>query len=135
MKKWIIKLVVGLLAIVAVVDLVYDFIANDTTHYFTAQPQRLLLVAVIAIIGGLATVLFDRLTPRSKRCAELLTLGLIGTALIWFAGWFLFVFARFPADVLDSELGRTLKGVLVCLTGAIALLCLAFHQVFKRAVE
>ena len=74
MKKWIIKLLVGLFAIAAVVDVAYDIIANDTIHYFTSQPQRLLLVAVIAIVGGFAVMLFDRLSPRLKRRAELLTL-------------------------------------------------------------
>jgi hypothetical protein len=80
MKKWIEKIIAVIalawFAIFAVWDTVHDFTANDTIHYFAKQPGRLIWVAVIGIVGGLVAFIFDQLSPRGKRIAKLVVLGI-----------------------------------------------------------
>ncbi|HET7626248.1 MAG TPA: hypothetical protein VFM25_13375 [Verrucomicrobiae bacterium] len=86
MKKWIEKLVaiiaLAWFAIFAVWDTIHDFTANDTIHYFAKQPDRLILVAVIGIVGGLCAFVFDRLSPRGKRNARLIALGIVASSMM-----------------------------------------------------
>ena len=63
------------------IDMVRDFFANDTLGYYTAEPARLLHVAVIAMVGGLAAWAVDRAPPRSKRLMKIVALGIAGSAL------------------------------------------------------
>jgi uncharacterized membrane-anchored protein len=135
MKTWIVKLVVALVVIAAAVDIVHDFIANDTVHYFATQPWQWLTVAVIGIIGGLAVMLFDRLSSRQKRGVKLLALGLMGGVLSYFAGCFVLLLFRFPSDVLPPGLNCIFGGIVACLVGGIAILCMVFRQVFNSSIK
>jgi len=63
MRKLGAIVLVTLVAILAIADIIHDFIANDPLHYFSEQPHQLLVVAAIAIVGGLITFFFYRLSP------------------------------------------------------------------------
>jgi hypothetical protein len=63
------------IALLAIADIVHDFIVNDPVRYFSEQPRQLLLVAVIGIAGGLAVFGFSALSPQSQRRIRLVLLG------------------------------------------------------------
>ena len=76
LKKLGAAVAVTLFAIFAIWDTAHDFVANDTFCYFAHQPDRLLFVATIAIVGGFAALFFYWLSPRLQRRVKLLVLGL-----------------------------------------------------------
>src|SRR5437763_2253146 len=75
MKKLGVIIAVTLFAIFAIADLVHDFITSDPVHYFSQQPHQLLVVAAVAIVGGLVAFIFYRLSPHCQRRVKLLTVG------------------------------------------------------------
>ena len=129
MKKSARIILVVAFAIFAIADAVHDFIANDTAHYFSEQPHRLLLVAVIGIVGGLLTFLFYRLSPRLQRRVKLLTLGLAASFVTAAVVWFLY-----RAADLSFAGGHLLVLALLSISAVAVLLWFEFYQVFRSRV-
>lgn len=75
MKKFPVVIAVALFAVFAIADLVHDFITNDPVQYFSEQPHQLLVVAAVAIVGGLVAFIFYRLSPHCQRRVKLITVG------------------------------------------------------------
>src|SRR5260370_1059562 len=75
MRKFGAIVLLTLFAVFAIADIVDDFIANDPVHYFSEQPHQLLVVAAIAVVGGLVVYFFYRLSPHWQRRVRLLALG------------------------------------------------------------
>ena len=134
MKRWIVIFTVTLFAIVAVVDVVHDFVTNDPVHYFIEQPRHLLLVAIIAITGGLIAFVFDRLSPQLKSSVKLFTLGSVASCLTVLTGYFTFEVARLSSLLGSSDGRRAFMLVPLCLGLVVVLLWLEFFQVFKKRV-
>ncbi len=132
MKRLIGIILVVAFAVFAVVDTIREFIANDTIHYFSEQPHRLLLVAVIGIAGGLVTFGFSVLSPRLQRRAKLVALGSGGVFVILAGGYFAFQFVGLPPE-LHSAIPRHMPLILLACCVAIAgLLWFEFYQILKR---
>jgi hypothetical protein len=102
MKRWSIILAATLVAVWMVVDMVREFFANETIHYFSSQPQRLLYVAVIAIAGGLVALGYDRLSPRARRQVRVFAWGTAASALTTVAGYFAFRFISLSSFIAES---------------------------------
>jgi hypothetical protein len=132
MKRWIVIVAVTLFAIVAVVDIIHDFVTTDPVHYFAEQPRRLLLVAAVAIVCGLIALVFDRLSPQLKHSVKLFTLGSAASCLTVFTGYSLFMLARLSSQVESSDGRRAFILVSLGLGWVVTLLWLEFVQVFKR---
>ena len=129
MKKLGIIIAVTLFAILAVADIVHDFATNDPVHYFSEQPHQLLVVAAIAIIGGLIALFFYRLSPHWQRRVKLITLGLTATFVTMCGVYFGYQFARLPVFG-----GHTLALALLCIGTIAALLWFEFYQIFRSRV-
>jgi hypothetical protein len=135
MKKWCAIIGVAIVLILAVVYTVHDFIANETLRYFTDKPHRLFYVAGIAIAGGLAALLFDRLSMRARRKVRLFTVGSAAGCVTFFVGYFLFQFVRFSSQLAGSEDRHLFISVPVWLGVVAALLWFECHRVFNSPVE
>jgi hypothetical protein len=135
MKKLGAIIAVTLLAIFAIADIVHDFITNDPVHYFSEQPRQLLVVAAIAIGGGLVTFLFCSLSPHWQRRAILITLGSAAGLVTLAAGHFCYLLAGWPHQY-DRMLPHHLLTLLCTITlGLIAfagLLWFTFYQLLRR---
>ena len=131
-KRWFGIVLVALFAILELVVLVHDFITNDPVHYFAEQPGRLLLVAAIAITGGLVVFLFNCLSPGSKRSVKLFALGSVASCLTMFLGVFLLEFTRLWSVIgpLDGSWAFIL--VPLCLGLLVVLLWWEFSLLFKE---
>jgi hypothetical protein len=134
MKKLGVIILFVAFAIFAVVDTIHDFRTNDPIHYFSEQPLRLLLVAAIAITGGLVTFVFFRLSPSWQRRAKLLALGLAASFLAAFTGYMLFVLARCLSffGIANSPLYFILMPVYFGIIDA--LLWYIFYRVYRKRV-
>jgi hypothetical protein len=130
MKKWIAILAATVIAICAIVDIVHEFIANDAIHYFTAQPSRLVLVAIIGIVGGVAALIFDKLSPKGKRSVKLFATGSAASCLTFFAGYFLFMFVDVPTAI-KINVGHLML-IPSCFGLIAAVLWFEFYQIFKK---
>ncbi len=66
----------------------YEFVATNTgIDYFASQPRRLMLVMVIGVAGGIATLGLGRLSVKSQGRLKLATLATSSVLLIlniWF---------------------------------------------------
>ena len=131
MKKLVGKIVIVAFAIFAIADTIHDFIANDTIGYFSDQPHRLLLVAVIGIAGGLVAFGFSVLSPRLQRRVKIAVLGLGASFVIAAGGYLSFQVSSLP-KLIDPSLPRRIPWILLLGTIGIAgLLCFEFYQVLR----
>ena len=100
-------------AIFAVADIIHDFIANDPIGYFRQEPSGLLTVAGIAITGGLVTLGFCRLPPRTRRQVKMCGLAAVASAATAAIGYF--VFALFSIAPIISRYGGSTRPLLLML--------------------
>ena len=120
---------VSLYAVFAIADIIYDFITNDTVHYFGEQPHRLLFVPAIGIGGGLVAFLFYRLSPHWRRGVKLFTLGSAASFMTLGGIYFGYLAAR-PSVIGGDTLALVLLPVGVIAT----LLWFEFYQIFRSRV-
>jgi H+/Cl- antiporter ClcA len=134
MKKVGIIILFVAFAIFAVVDTIHDFRTNDPIQYFSQQPLRLLLVAAIAIAGGLLAYVFFRLSPFWQRRMKLLALGLAASFLVAFTGYMFYVLARCLSffGIANSPLYFIIMPV--CFGIIDTLLWYEFYRVYKKRV-
>jgi hypothetical protein len=131
-KKWRVIAQIVAFAIFAVACLVHDFVRNDPIGCFSAKPHRLLYVAAIAIAGGLAALVFDRLSPRAQRCVRIYSWGAAASTLTAFVGYFAFRFASLSSIVALSDATGWVLVVLLLFSGMAAYLWFEFCQALKR---
>jgi predicted GNAT family acetyltransferase len=74
-------------SVLAILDMVQEFISNDVIGYFSSRPKRLLLVAVVAIGGGVLAAVLDRLSHRTKRAVRLVGWGAGATFVTGFSAY------------------------------------------------
>src|SRR2546427_12029569 len=103
MKKWVSLIVVALVVICGLADLVHEFWANDTLHYFSSEPPRLLYVAGIAFAGGLAALVFSRLSRQAQRGVRLFGLGAAAVFQTIFCGYLLYQSVSLSPIVLANS--------------------------------
>ena len=130
MKKWFAIVAIVLFAIFAITDTVHGFIANNTIGYFAEQPHRLVLVAIIGIVGGIAALIFDKLSSKAKRSVKLFVVGSVASCLTFFAGYFLFMFVDVPLAI-KINVGHLML-IPSCLGLIAAVLWFEFYQVFRK---
>src|SRR6266496_947745 len=90
MKKWVSLIVVALVVICGLADLIHEFYAKDTLHYFSSEPRRLLYVAGIALAGGLAALVFSRFSRQAQRGVRLFGWGAAASMQTLFSGYSLY---------------------------------------------
>ena len=131
MKRSVGIILVVAFDIFAVAGIIHDFISSNGFHYFSEQPHRLLFVAAIGIVGGLAAFGFSVLSPRLQRGVKLVALGSGGSFAIVAGGYFIYQVASLP-KLIDTSLPRHMPWLLLVATVAIAGLCwLEFYQVWR----
>jgi hypothetical protein len=117
---------VSLLSIFAVVDAIRDFVVNDTAYYYSEQPHRLLIVAVVGMVGGVTVFLFYRLPSRWRYKIKLLTLGSTAGFVTLAVGYFVYDAVRF-----SFAASYLLPFTLLYIGAIAALLWFQFYQNFK----
>ncbi len=112
--------------------LIHNFVASDGLHYFSDQPHRLLLIAIISITGGLALFGFSALSRRFQRMIKLALFG-FGAAFVTLAGiHFSLQFYKLTAAI-DLPIFWRIPWVLVLGTMAIAgPLWFGFYQTLRN---
>ena len=134
MKRLLGIIFVVAFTIFAIADIIHDFIASDGVHYFSAQPHRLLLVALIGIAGGLVAFSFSALSPHLQRRAKLVALASGGSFVMLAGGYFSYRVASLPGHI-DSSLPWHMPWLLLLSIIAISgLLWFEFYQVFRSRV-
>ena len=133
MRKLAVICGLALFAIFAVGDFVRDFIASEPIRYFAVQPLRWLLVAAIAVGGGLIWLIFSRLSPQLQRKVELCAIASAASCLTAIGVWLLYetVGLSLQLDVLPG-LGF-FEGVAWSFAGA-AWRWFVFYRASKRRV-
>ena len=131
MRRWSVLILIGLFAIWVVVEIVHEFIANETVHYFTEQPRHLLYVIGIALLGGLSALIFDRLSPRAKRNLQLFAFGSGASGLTLLVGYFVFELLRLRLPPVFINDTRWLVLIPLSLAIVAALLWAEFNRVLK----
>ena len=129
MRKLGATVLVTLVAILAIADIIHDFIANDPVHYFSEQPHQLLVVAAIAIVGSLITFFSYRLSPHWQWRVKLITLGSAASFLTMCGVYFGYQFAR-----LSVFRDHTFALALLCIGTIAALLWFEFYQIVRSRV-
>ncbi len=131
MKRLIGIILAMAFAVFAIVDTIREFAANDTIHYFSQQPHRLLLIAAIGIAGGLAAFGFSALSPRLQRRAKLVALGSGGVFVMLAGGYFAFQFAGLSSE-LHSGIPRHMPLTLLSCSAVIAgLIWFEFYKILR----
>ncbi|MBI2928610.1 MAG: hypothetical protein HYY24_23320 [Verrucomicrobia bacterium] len=131
MKKWSVIVGVALIVVCGIADLVHEFAANDPVRYFAEQPQHLLYVAAIAVAGGLAAFVVDRLSRRAQRQVRLFAWGAAASVLTVFWCYMLYQTASLSSVIAAS--GNTswlLLALLLCAVIA-AYLWFEFYSAWK----
>lgn len=119
-------------AVFAIADTIREFVADDTAHYYSEQPHRLLLIAAIGIVGGLVAFGFSALSPRLQRRAKLVALGSGGVFVMLAGGYFAFRFVGLPPE-LHSGIPRHMPLTLLsCSTVIAGLLWFEFYQILRN---
>jgi hypothetical protein len=102
MKKWAATIATNLILICVWAEFIRQFIANDSIHYFSDQPRRLLLVVALTAVGGVAIWAFSRLSPATRRGLMRLwnySIALLIACLVAWAGAFIYLCRSAGASV------------------------------------
>jgi hypothetical protein len=117
--------------ILATADIVHEFIASDGVRYYSQQPHRLLLVALIGIIGGLVAFGFVALSPPVQRRAKLVALAAGGSFVLLAGGYLCYRVASLPA-LFDASLPWHMPWLLLlAIIFIVGLLWFEFYHVFR----
>ena len=135
MKKWGTIAAVFAFAIFAVADLIHDFVTNDPIGYFSTEPHQLFYVAAIAIIGGLAALGFDWLSPRTQRRVRVFVWGAAASTLTAIAGYFAFCFFSISSFIAESTSTFGVLFVPLIFAGIAAYLWFKFYRALKAGLS
>jgi hypothetical protein len=137
MKKWSVTIGVAAVAAWLIVDTVHEFFANETIQYFYTDPVRLLYVLFIAIIGGLAALGFECLSPRAKRQVRIFAWGALASTLTALVFWVAFGLASLRSSLVEVSRGVWAGvGLLLFLfSGIAAYLWFGFYRALKMGVS
>lgn len=92
MKKLAIIAATAAFGIFALLNLIHSLATDDPIGYFSQNPSRLLLVAGIAITGGLITWGFYMLPSRAQQRARVLSLIAAASAATAACGYFVYAY-------------------------------------------
>ena len=109
-------------------------VLRQRDDYFYTDPVRLLYVLFIAIIGGLAALGFECLSPRAKRQVRIFAWGALAgtlTALVFGLRSVLLHFVH-PSSRLAGAFGR---GLGFLFSGIAAYLWFGFYRALKMGVS
>ena len=135
MKKWSIIIASALVATWLVVDTVREFFANETIHYFSSEPHRLLYVAAIAIAGGFAALIFFRLSPRTQRHVRVFSWGAGASTLTAFVSYFVFRLVSLSPLVIESGGSAWVVLALLLFTAIATYLWFECYRAWKTGVS
>ena len=133
MKRWSIILAAAGAGVWLIVSVVRDLF--EAISYFVAQPHQLLHVAAIAIVGGVAALGFDRLSPRTKRQIRVLAWGATASTLTGIVFRFTFSLASSFSFADESSNGRWALLCMLLFAGIAAYLWFEFYRVLKSGVS
>ena len=133
MKRWSIIIAAALVAAWLVVDSVRDF--PEAIRYFSSQPHELFYVAGIAVLGGLAALGYDRLSPRTQRQFRVFAWGAAASTLTAFVGYFAFRLVSLSSLVVESGGTGWVLLALLLFGGIAAYLWFEFYRALKTGVS
>lgn len=117
---------VSILFLLMIAGDVYRFVyIDDGIRYFSENPGRFLLVGLIALVGGVATVVIVRLSPIAQRRLKIAVLSGFGVALAW-----TFIGLAWTLVTLDPVIAENLPRRLL-VTACIAFLVLIGFVLFE----
>ena len=135
MKRWSLIITPTLVATWLVADTVREFFANETIHYFSSEPYRLLYVAAFAIAGGLAALGFTRLSPRAQRHVRVFAWGAAASTMTAIAGYFARCFFSLSSFITESGSTVWILFVPMIFTSIAAYLWFEFYRAWKTGVS
>ncbi|MBI3878276.1 MAG: hypothetical protein HY300_20330 [Verrucomicrobia bacterium] len=135
MKRRSIIIAAALFATWLVVDTVREFFANETIHYFSSEPHRLLYVAAIAVAGGFVALGFSRLSPHTQRHVRVFAWGAAASTLTAFIGYFVFRFASLSSLVIKSGSSPWVVLALLLFSTIAAYLWFECYRAWKTGVS
>ena len=133
MKRWSIIIGAAVVAAWLVIDLVREFVANETFRYFSSEPVRLLYPG-IATCGGFAAWGFDRLSPRAQRSVKIFAWGAAAGTLTTFIAWLGLSLASLATTGIESH-GRLVLVAMLLFSGIAACLWFEFYRALKTRVS
>jgi hypothetical protein len=114
---------------------VKEFIENDPIGYFFSRPSRLLLVAAIAIGGGLIAYAFSRLPSRAKYLVEFSGWTLAASAMTIFCACFGFEATGLFGFISNGPAAPNLRSMQWNLFSALCFFCVSagflWFQVYR----
>jgi hypothetical protein len=135
MKKLSVIIAAALMGFWLVVSTIREFFANETIQYFSSAPHRLLYVAAIAVVGGVAALVIDRLSPQAQRGVKLFSWGGAASLLTLFWGYMLYQTVSLSDLIIaNAGVGWMAIALLFCATIA-AYLWFEFYRTWKTSVS
>jgi CHASE2 domain-containing sensor protein len=122
-----------LLVIMGLADIGRDFVTNRPDLYFRAQPQELLWVACIVLVGGIGVALGCRWKPETKRFVRLIALlSALGFSLTM-GGYVVFVITRLNRVWGEAPLSATtVLELSLVWAGSVCLLGFEFWRTLRQ---
>jgi hypothetical protein len=134
MKSWGVAFALFFVSVLVVVDMVHEFISNDAIDYFSSRPKRLLLVAAVAIGGGVLAEVLDRLSHRAKRAVRLAGWGAAATFVTCFSVYCVYEsFAVSP--MVSAAAGQWPFLLLLMFASFAAYLWFEFYRAWKNQIR
>jgi hypothetical protein len=126
--------ILGLLIVAALTaQELYDFIiTNRGVEYFSSRPQRLIYVAGVAVVGGLVTFGYGRLSVGWQRTARLSVLAAMAVALTGFCCYMAVAAVRILAEPSFSSFRWPVAGCWLLFLAFAAWLWFEFWHLLRR---
>jgi hypothetical protein len=131
MKRFVGIILVLAFFIFCIVDSIHGFLSSDGLHYFLEQPHRLLLVAVIGIVGGLTALGLSAWSQRLQRTLKLIALGLGGSLVLLAGCYFGLQFVNLPPELHSAIPPHTVLTILLCGVYIAGLVWFEFFQTLR----
>lgn len=129
MKRWTIILVAVIAGGWLLMETVRDLF--EAVRYFTSQPQALLSVVAIVLVGGLAALGFGRLSSRAQWQIRVFAWGAAAGGLTVFVVYFSIRFSALSSVLVESGGSRSFWLVMLLFSGIAVYLWFEFFRALR----
>ncbi len=117
----------------AIIHDICEFVAvNDGIRYFSSEPQRLLYVVLLSLLGGGVAYGIGRLSSNSQRTLKLAALGTFGTVLLVVLSLFAYLLARFAPMVSEAGMWGWVTAAFLSCSFIVVVVWVEFRKAWRR---